>query len=281
MKKRRTIEFPDCWEEVKPHEWLHLLRLRDRLAHRPGITLEDVKLEWCSYVLRKRGCPTRPQTKYLLLVRQLAGTLGWMWDTDEESGGVRLTYTSTENLLPAWGRLHGPASHGADMTFGEFRHATALMNRYTAGHDATDLQALCAVLYRRAFKGQGFRRREPFRPEQLPRYLHQIRHMPMWVQWGVYAWFAWFCEYLFSGIFIIDGTEVSFAPLFERRRDSDGQPESPNLGLTGVLYSVAESGVFGNADATDDTLLLRVMLKLLDDHNRAKELMKRHQKLNV
>ena len=47
-----------------------------------------------------------------------------------------------------------------------------------------------------------------------------------------------------------------------------------SLGMNSVLYSVAESGIFGNADATDDTLLLRVMMKLLDDKQRADEMIR-------
>jgi hypothetical protein len=48
--------------------------------------------------------------------------------------------------------------------------------------------------------------------------------------------------------------------------------------MNSVLYSVAESGVFGNVDATDDTQLLRVMMKLLDDKQRADEMMRNLKK---
>ena len=48
--------------------------------------------------------------------------------------------------------------------------------------------------------------------------------------------------------------------------------------MNSVLYSVAESGIFGNVDATDDTLLLRVMMKLLDDKQRADEMMRNLKK---
>ena len=48
--------------------------------------------------------------------------------------------------------------------------------------------------------------------------------------------------------------------------------------MNSILFSVAESGVFGNARATDDTLLLRVMMKLLDDRQRADELMRNLKK---
>lgn len=282
MRQKKDIEFPDCWEELKPLEWLHLLKNRDKLMHKPGISLQDVKREFCAYVLKNRGYHIAGKDD-LIMIDRLADTLDWMWQVNESTGEdgatvvtAQLTYDCTVNLLPTWQYLQGPASHGADMTFGEFRYAAAAMNKYNAGQDPADLRALCAILYRPDVEEKGCKIREPFRPQYMGRYMELVRDMPQCVQWGVYAWFAYFCNYLFIGTFIIDGLELCFAPVFERHRKSpDEQPGIiQNLGMNSVLYSVAESGVFGNVDATDDTLLLRVMMKLLDDKQRADEMMR-------
>lgn len=276
--KQKDIEFPDCWEEVKLLEWLHLLKNRGKLMTKPGISLLDVKREWCAYVLKNRGYVFRSRVQDMLLVNKLADTLTWMWQLEGDT--VVLTYDSTVNLMPEWQYLRGPMSHGADMTFGEFRHAVAAINRFNAGHDPVDLQALCAILYRPPVEKKGCVAREPFREQYMSRYMGLVGSMPIWMQWGVYAWFAYFCEYLFTGTFIIDGLEVCFEPVFSRtRRDKDAQPgDVQNLGMNSILFSVAESGVFGNARVTDDTLLLRVMMKLLDDKQRADEMMKNLKK---
>ena len=276
--KQKDIDVPDCWEEVKPQEWLHLLKMRSKLMKQRGLALIDVKREWCAYVLKKRGYRFKSKVDDMLLVDRLADTLDWMWKVEGDM--VELTYDSTENLFPVWRYLRGPASHGADLTFGEFRQAAAVMNKYNAGQDPADLRALCAILYRKAVKDKGCISREPFHPQYMGRYMGLVRDMPDWIQWGVYAWFAYFCHYLFTGIFIIDGLELCFAPLFERHRKSpDAQPGViQNLGMNSVLYSVAESGIFGNVDATDNTLLLRVMMKLLDDKQRADEMMRNLKK---
>lgn len=276
--KQKDIDFPDCWEEVKPQEWIHLLKMRNKLMQQHGLALIDVKREWCAYVLKNRGYRFRSKVDDMLLVDNLAKTLGWMWKVIEDV--VELTYDSTENLLPVWRYLRGPASHGADLTFGEFRQAVAVMNRYNAGQDPADLRALCAILYRKTVKNKECVFREPFRSQYMGHYMGLVRDMPDWIQWGVYAWFAYFCEYLFTGVFIIDGLELCFAPVFDRqRKNPDTQPGIiQNLGMNSVLYSVAESGIFGNVDATDDTLLLRVMMKLLDDKQRADEMMKNLKK---
>lgn len=277
MRKERDILFPDCWEEVDPEEWVFLLKLRHELATRRGVSLTDVRRAWCYFVLRRRGSRfrRRERTDDLVLVSRLAETLEWMWMVDDEEGCVALTLRTTQNLLPVWRKLRGPMSHGADLTFGEFRAATAAMNLYTTGHDRNDLLALVATLYRRP-NWDG--RRKPFDDRLLPQYMRDAEEMPDWLQWGVYAWFAYFCEYLLTGTFLIDGQEVTFAPLFGRRDKSAPRPSGQDLGLNSILYTVAESGVFGTATETDRTLLLRVLLKLLDDKQRGDEMMKRIKK---
>lgn len=275
--KKDNLEFPDCWEEVAPEEWVYLLKLRHALRVRRGVSLQDIRRAWCAFVLKRRGYRFRRkhETDDMNLVDRLAGTLGWMWVVDDEEGCVALDFHTTKNLLPEWQGLRGPASHGADLTFGEFRCATAAMNLYTTDHYESDLLALTATLYRTPGTGG---RRIPFCRDNMPGYMRDAVKMPGWMQWGVYVWFAYFCEYLLSGCFVIDGQEVTFAPVFSRRELDAPRSSAQDLGLNSILYTVAESGVFGTADDTDRTPLLRVLLKLLDDKQRADEMMKRMKK---
>lgn len=268
---KKDIEFPECWEEVMPPEWSYLLKLRAKLEKKRGITLLDIKREWCRFVLKLRGASVKTTRSYLL-VNRLAQTLDWMWRMDQDNEVVELTFDSTDNLLPKWRTFRGPKSHGADMTFGEFRAAMNMMNAYTQTHDAKMLCGLVGILYRKSGDLRKGEYREPFRQEMISLYASRVYGMEDWLKWGVYAWFSSFCRYLVSGTFIIDGNEVSFEPLF--RRSSDDTSADQSLGLNSILFSVAESGVFGNINSTDGTLLHRVLLKLLDDHYKVQALLK-------
>lgn len=279
--KQKEVEFPENWDEVTSLEWLRILKLRENLSKQPELSLLDVKRQWAMYALKTRGYRFKSKVDDMLLIDELSKTLDWMWhvNSDESGTAVELIYDSTVNLLPTWQLLHGPANHGADMTFGEFRHAVTAMNKYTVEQSPIDLRALCAILYRKPIQDKGCFHRKPFRQQSMSQYMGMVRWMPEFIQWGVYAWFAYFCEYLFSGTFIIDGLELSFAPVFERQKKyPDAQKSAQSLGMVGVLHSVAEGGIFGNVDATDDTLLLRVMMKLLDDKQRADEMMRNLKK---
>lgn len=277
--KKKDIQFPECWEEVKPVEWLHLLKIRSKLAYvAVGITLRDIKREWCRFVLANRGYRIgKKNVDDLVLIDKLTETLDWMWKVSDDGKEVELIYDSTVNLIPSWGKYRGPLSHGADITFAEFRHAVTLMNIYLQDKDIVTLRALCGTLYRLPGKDPRSKNfdgkyREDFHPSRTALYAERMKLMPEWIMWGIYCWFAYFCQYLIEGDFILDGKQVSFASVFERNTASGDRQD---IGMNSILFSVAESGIFGNVQDADNELLLKIMLKLLDDKQRADSLLKK------
>lgn len=272
LKKKKDIEFPACWEELTSSEWMYLLRLRKKLETDNRISLLDVKREWSRFVLRGRGF--NGSFRYidnLMIVENASKSLDWMW-REHENGMIELTFDSTEQLMPKWRTYRAPKSHGADLTFGEFRQAMVMANAYTQTHKPELLTALCGILYRKSGDSKKGQYREPFCQEHIGIYANRVHQMPDHLQWGVYAWFSCFCRFLTEGIFVIDGHEVCFAPIFGRSKGDESADQS--LGLNSILFSVAESGVFGNLQQTDESLLLRVLMKLLDDHNKAEAIKK-------
>ena len=281
--KNSWIEVADCWDEVNTAEWIELLDLRHQLMTIPAMTVDDVRRMMAKFMLKENGIGMyvfMREDRYLLLVDELAGRLEWMIRVDEETGEVVIPLDTTRQLLRSVGGLVGPSSHGADMTFGEFHAAVTVMNDYTVHHDEYALIALCSILYREKDKSG---RRVPLREEDMPYMMHRGERMAEWLRWGVYAWFAHFCEYLRRGTFRIMDAEVCFAPLFARLDDGGDEgtaSDSDGLGLNGVLMSVAESGVFGNAEEVNQTPLLKVLMKLLKDYHAMmdmKELSKRNK----
>ena len=272
----KDIIFPDCWEEVTPSEWEYLLKIRAKLESDNRITLTDVKRAWAHFVLRSRGWRVGFRAvESLVVLKNASESLDWMWKV-HDNGIIELTFDSTEQLLPKWRRFRGPKSHGADMSVGEFRHALTYCNAYTKVHLPLMLAALCGVLFRKTGDSKLGQYREPFNANLVSLYATRVYAMPDYLKWGVYAWFSYFCRFLTEGTFIIDGNEVCFAPIFGRAKGESNADQS--LGLNSILFSAADSGVFGSVKETDDAPLLRVLLKLLDDHNKAEALRKEMKK---
>jgi len=278
MSKQRYITLPETWDELTEADWREVLKIRHLIATTDHAwTVEDVRIETARAMLRNRGVRQQPNnSQWLTLVSQLAQSLDWLWKADE--GHLSLVYRSTENLLPKVRQWLGPLSHGSDLVFGEFRQAIAHLKAYESDQNPTALCALAGLLYRpeasRQQKQERQLRRQPYDWDSLDDKIGRGRQMQPWQQWGIYAWFAYFCEYLTTGIFIIDGEEVCFAPIFRSQESGGGSQESGG-GMQQICLTLAESHVFGTARDVDHTPLLTVMLKLLQDYNTLQHLRKR------
>lgn len=263
---KRFVEIPECWEEMTPRQWKNLLRLYFRLMTDPSITKDDFLLDLADCFLgRKKFIHPGQTQRYNILVGQVADSLDWVLGQDE-NGLIFLDYTSTINLLPAISGLIGPQSHGSDLLFGEYRAAVDLYNRFTLDHQEQDLNALVGVLYRPTDKRSDYSRRESFSRYRIDRYAERASHLPDSLKWGVYLWFGYFCRYIVDGgLFIIEGTEVSFSEVFGRQDNDPDAKADESIGMLAVLFSLADAGTFGNASQTDEAELFSVLLKLLHD----------------
>lgn len=280
MKESQYIMFPEFWDELTEKDWADMLRLRQRLIDNPpkGVTAVDVRREAARQLLLNRGLRTRSSDrKYLILVEQAARRLDWLWEATDQEGTLQLTWRSTNQLLPKFGNLIGPMSHGQDLLFGEFKDALTLLTAYEKSHAAADtlLAQLCGLLWRPRDKKVKTRlQRTPYDADGADERQQRGIRLPEWFRWGAYAWFAFFCEYLATGIFIIDGQEVTFAPVF-RQTDAatdDGSPAGSSLGLNAIALTLASDRVFGSYADVHRTPLMQVMLKLLHDHQELQRL---------
>ena len=272
---KRYITLPETWDELTEADWRCLLRMRQQMIDRRlKVAVGDVRIETARMLLGNRGVSQRPDDpQWLVLVGQVAQTLDWLWQ--ETDGGLSLVYRSTVNLLPQVKQWLGPLSHGADLTFGEFRMALAVLRNYEQNPSGRDLDVLAGLLYRPAASEQMQHERQlrrwPYDWDTFEQKEKRGRQMKRWQVWGIYAWMAYFCEYLTTGVFIIDGERVSFEPLFKRDETGDRRQEAGG-GLQQICLTLAESHVFGTVRDVDNTPLLTVMQKLLMDYRTLRKL---------
>ncbi len=296
FNKKRYITLPEDWDELTEADWQELLKIRHMVATTDHQwTVEDVRIESARAMLRSRGARQQLNNpQWLLLVSQLAESLTWLWQQTDD--GLSLVYRSTQQLIPVVtignGKerqaLAGPLSHGEDLTFGEFRQAIQHLKAYEspagqteadrAAYRTTALCALAGLLYRREATPEEYRqcqqRRVPYDWDTLEEKIRRGRQMKPWQLWGIYAWLAYFCEALTTSTFMVDGEEVSFAPLFEHPTPKT-EGESAGGSLQQICLTLAESHVFGTARDVDRTPLLTVMQKLLMDYQTLMKLKKK------
>lgn len=274
--KARYITLPENWDELTPEDWRELLRMREAMIRRgKQVTIEDVRIETARMLLQNRGVKLQLNNRqYLVLVSQLADGLDWLWQADDN--GISLVYRTADNKLPRVRDWYGPMPYAADMTFGEFRMAVAILRNYEQEPSERALNMLAGLLYRprlnavvktiRRIGNKEYIARKDYDFDDFEAKEQRGAKMQRWQVWGIYAWFAYFCEYLASGVFVLEGEEISFAPLFQKP-DGGGtaKKEGGGSSLAQICHTLAETHVFGTAREVDRTLLFDVMQKLLQD----------------
>lgn len=275
-KKQQFVDLPETWDELTESDWREILKIRQKVVEHGGHYSQlDITTETARVLLKNRDIHLQlSNPNYIQLVGQLARSLNWLWHA--EGNTISLVYKDTRNLLPRINGLLGPMDHGADLMFGEFRMALAVMKNYEQKPSERDLNVLAGLLYRpeasKQMQHEQQLRRCPYDWDTFAQKEIRGERMERWQVWGVYAWFAWFCEYLTTGVFIIEGEQVCFSPLFN---DGSTKDDGASGGMSQIRHTLAESHVFGTAREVDHTLLLTVMQKLLQDYHSLQRLKKK------
>lgn len=183
--------------------------------------------------------------------------LGFLFS--EESAA--LTFDSVANPMPVVRsglvRLYGPGELLQDLTFGEFRHASAAINRFFRSHEPEDLDECIAFLYRRRCrKANRAGRMVPDVDQRNARgHIHRASRLKGWQKNLVMMWFAACLKYLQSGVLEINGEEIDLSKLFAGDEKSSGI----SFGWNDLLVEVAKENTLGNIDRVDEEPLFSVL----------------------
>jgi hypothetical protein len=179
----------------------------------------------------------------------------------------------TQQFIPKiCGKFYGPADALQDITFAEYRIAHSFYAAYLDSKTDSDLNHLIAVLYRPAKRFLWLKKllpsydgqvRIPFTSKSNPLFLESrakaIAKLPMSIRYGIFLFFSGCEEFLAKGVVNVDGKQIDFSIIYEKSENSE---DSPDIGLIGILYSLAETKVFGSIEETDGQNLFDIMIRL-------------------
>ena len=292
----RTIklEVPEHWDEMDP-EQLHYCLQQAVLAGTGLISAEtakiramykllDIQRDWRAVAwerIQSERTVREKNANAFLLSEQL---MGFMFVSVE--GKLEVSYETVMNHFPVVkaGRvkLHGPAHLLSDLTYGEFRAAVDEMGEFfeSKGTDQEALSRLIACLYRpertslaadRLSRDWDGKIQEPFNRARVDEHAKLTAKLGVVHRTAILLWFTYTISYLQERDLMIGGRAVNFSLLFPK--GASGEEKKKGAGFTGILYSVAETGIFGNAAATDQVGLFDILIYLYDkdlEYRRAK-----------
>lgn len=181
----------------------------------------------------------------------------------EGDGPMRLTFKSVQNPLPVvrGGKartlpLTGPASLLQNLTFGEFRQASAALNSFFKSSDMSDLDECIAFLYRpRAMRpNRAGRKVKPVDAATFEDDVKAVSCIDPWQKTLIMLWFSSCINYLQTGSLRLNGEDVDLALLF-----SSGNAKGPAFTWNDLLVQIARDQTIGNLDRVDEEPLMSIL----------------------
>lgn len=157
-------------------------------------------------------------------------------------------------------RYEGPKDLISDLTIYEWKEASWRLSKYAKTLDDRFLDELFVVLYCR---GRG------------SRVLNPAVQVPIGVKFMTYLFFLGCMNWMREEIIEIDGEEIRFGCLFPTSADPSkggAKNDDDHTGLAGIIFQMAESGVFGNMEQTSKVNMWDVFLRLYQIHHQIKKL---------
>lgn len=174
---------------------------------------------------------------------------------------------------------HGPKDGFENIQFGEYIDALHLFSEYNATNNKDCLYQLMATLYRipkSIYKIQisneainGDARRAYNQHGVMDRAKH-FKKMYFGQVYGFYLLFASFQKYIASAKIYWQGRELDLSILFEGDPDIK-QSDIPGIGMKSILFTLAESGVFGSKKKLEKENLWEILMRMYDLTKRDKD----------
>ena len=262
----KVVRVPGSWSEMTPKQVREVFRIFEWCLRHGKSPLDfNVRVLWMLLGVRRtvKGWFTdifngdqgslRDENVYRMCER----FLGFLFS--EESAA--LTFDSISNPMPVVRsglvRLYGPGDLLQDLTFGEFRHASAAVNRFFKSHEIADLDECIAFLYRvRSRKANRAGRMVPDVDQRnARRHIHRASRLKGWQKNLVMMWFSACLRYLQTGVLEVDGEEIDLSRLFA----GDESHSGVSFGWNDLLVEVAKENTLGNIDSVDEEPLFSVL----------------------
>lgn len=254
IKTKEDITFPSTIHELSPKQYLAYLKLMYKAEIR-SIPIKDLRV-----ALLKIVSPIHFGTSYLKMDKEeksemwesiyaLSEKMDSFFDIEEMEG--KLSYRPhlkcATNLLPCWKDYVGPDDMLNNITWGEFISCMNLLNVYKQAMESEDMQQADNILSELFFT--------LYKPTEEQKRVA----VPIYIRMHALYFFTYVFELISTTPIDIHGNEIDFSIIFSNK----GSGSNDNrIGWNGLVFAIAESGVFGKTSDVHQESFWSVMLYL-------------------
>ena len=156
------------------------------------------------------------------------------------------------NLLPTWNGLKGPADMLSDITWGDFvncLNAMKLISLAREDGDIREIQSNTIEIFKTLYRAKSKEQRT------------KTKETPDTVLFHALTYFSYVYELISTMPIPVNGEEVDFSIIWKKDEDDDSADDDKS-GWSGVLFMIAETGVFGRTADVNEANLYDVLMFL-------------------
>ena len=212
-----------------------------------------------------------------------------MFDNGEEKPILKIIQGFINNplphLQPLLNKYHGPTDAFQNLKFGEYSDAFKTFLDFSKNGNIETLYELAAILYRpkknlikRYFDKNDGDIRVAYNPHDLDKRIKLFKKLPLGYVYGVYLYFSSVQLFLNSAQVPWGDKVLDFSILYNTSERE--KLEVDDIGLDAVLFSMAESGIFGEFEKVQQVPFWTIMIKMYDARIKELQLEKQQENAN-
>lgn len=276
VRTNEVISFPEDIDELTGEQYLFYLDLAlqqmtgditdaQEIKRRLFVKFTDLKMS-----VRMSFCTAEEEAEIWAALTAKINLLDSFFDIEENpqplKGSEEKVYhmhiQSGVNLLPTWNGLKGPADMLSDITWGDFVNCLNAMKLISLAREDGDIREIQSntieifkTLYRAKSKEQRAKNPDSYRGRG------KTKETPDTVLFHALTYFSYVYELISTMPIPVNGEEVDFSIIWKKDEDDDSADDDKS-GWSGVLFMIAETGVFGRTADVNEANLYDVLMFL-------------------
>lgn len=271
-KTGKTILFPSELEELTPEQYIFFLKLALKLLsgeitdvleakRRLFVKLTNLKISKRIYFYS-----VETRTKIWSALADKINLMDSFFEISENETGQRVYRLRTEsikNMLPEWKGYRAPSDIFKELTWGDFVICMNAMKMLANAENEEEKQNYLRDIFYAIYKPIKAGKRVSSSFRGLGGSL---------ILFHAHNYISYIAELITTMPVNINGEDLPIYKIWQDE-DEDKKPKEPTIGWSNVLFSVAETAVFGNAENVNKQPFLDVLLflyKQRQDYERQK-----------
>lgn len=289
-EKNKKVYFPADLSECDTTQYINMSNLLYKLNN-GSIDKFTFKVQAAKFLVLGKKEKVQPLTEAVKYnnIYQIASVLESFFEEDQNDKIIVKQYYIHNPIEKVFGikrNYYGPSNEFNNVSFGEYVDALSYFYDYIETQETQYLYMLFATFYRekntKVFTPKNYTKdkRVAYNSQRVTELSNKFKNIDFGIIYGFFLLFSSFQKYLTTAKIYVQGKEIDLSILYKDFPTDNQQVKSklPGIGMKSLLYTIAESGVFGTKQDVEEAPFWEIYIRLYDVRKRDFDALANQQK---